>query len=547
MGATDKYDDVQAKRQEHTEAILKSDAPRKVVVAGPGTGKTHLFKQVVTGKPKTLTLSFINALVEDLSLELAGLSEVKTLHGFARGILKTATRKDVAIYPRMSKLMAGDAKILLGRVVDFDTIFHTRDDDHADLEFYRNRRRYYGHYGYSDVVFSAVTYLEKHREKVPGYDHVVVDEFQDFNLLEVSLINLLAERSPLLIAGDDDQALYDFKKATPQHIRDCHASKDIEFAAFNLPFCSRCTEVIVKATNDVIAAAKKRGLLVGRIDKPYVYFDDPKKDADGKLHPAITYRTGHAAQMPWAIEQEIGAMAEKSRGPFSVLVIAPLGKQCQTIAQALRAKGFSNVTYVEREGDEPTLLDGLKLLLEDKDSNLGWRIVAGCLLAPDAFAALLSSSDTSKPFADFLDKDFKKRVRVLLTRLRAVKSGSIGDDALQELLTELSIDPFQQAKSELAEDLKDDHRRVDAAIRKIPIRVTTVQSSKGLADDLVVIANFDDQYFIHDKDKTNISDLDVCNVVVAMTRARKKLVFISSPSKEPTVLSWIDASRIERP
>ena len=36
-------------------------------------------------------------------------------------------------------------------------------------------------------------YYEQHPEKVPSYTQVVVDEFQDFNALEVSLIDLLAQ------------------------------------------------------------------------------------------------------------------------------------------------------------------------------------------------------------------------------------------------------------------------------------------------------------------------------------------------------------------
>jgi superfamily II DNA or RNA helicase len=73
--------EAKAERQRHVEAVLRSTSARKVVVAGPGTGKTYLFKRLLAGKAKTLTLTFVNALVEDLSLELCGISDVRTLHG----------------------------------------------------------------------------------------------------------------------------------------------------------------------------------------------------------------------------------------------------------------------------------------------------------------------------------------------------------------------------------------------------------------------------------------------------------------------------------
>jgi len=72
-----KYEIADSERKKYVDAILNSPSNKNIVVAGPGTGKTHLFKMILEGKKDTLTLSFINALVEDLSLELCGISDVK--------------------------------------------------------------------------------------------------------------------------------------------------------------------------------------------------------------------------------------------------------------------------------------------------------------------------------------------------------------------------------------------------------------------------------------------------------------------------------------
>lgn len=45
---------------------MTANARNKIVLAGPGTGKTTLFRTVLAGKANTLTLTFVNALVEDL-------------------------------------------------------------------------------------------------------------------------------------------------------------------------------------------------------------------------------------------------------------------------------------------------------------------------------------------------------------------------------------------------------------------------------------------------------------------------------------------------
>jgi len=256
----DRYAKAEAERQRHVDAVLKSSARKKIVVAGPGTGKTYLFKQILEGKKDTLTLTFVNSLVEDLSLELCGLSDVKTLHGYARGALTTPTR-NVKIFPKISHVINEDANILLSQKIDFDHIFHNRDDENENIKFYKQRKDYYGYYGYSDVIFALVKHFEKKPEKIPSYEQVLVDEFQDFNKLEVSLIDLLARKSPVLLAGDDDQALYAFKSASPEHIRQRYDTKTNEYASFTLPYCSRCTQVIVEAVNDIIDAARAKGYL----------------------------------------------------------------------------------------------------------------------------------------------------------------------------------------------------------------------------------------------------------------------------------------------
>jgi superfamily I DNA/RNA helicase len=189
-------------------------------------------------------------------------------------------------------------------------------------------------------------------------------------------------------------------------------------------------------------------------------------------------------------------------------------------------------------------LDGLKLLLDDKESNLGWRIIAGCLLKEADLKAVLEAAD-AKPFRECLDRPFQKRVRELVGNLRHVRDDKCPQEELVALFAALEIDSYAIAKSDLHADLQEKGRRLERAIRKIPIKVTTVQSSKGLAADLVFVAPFDDRYFIKDKDSV-VSDQDVCNFVVALTRAKKKVVLISSPQRDPTLLGWIDKTRIKR-
>lgn len=549
----DKYAIARLEREKHVDAVLRSTSSRKIVVAGPGTGKTHLFKRILERKKQTLTLTFVNSLVEDLALDLCGISSVKTLHGFALGVIKTATKKSIKLFPKLGHVIKEDATILLDEAIDFDYLFHNRDDENKHIEFYKKRKDFYGYYGYADIVFAAVKYFEKRKDKIPTFQQVVVDEIQDFNLLEVCLIDLLAEKSPVLLAGDDDQALYEsLKSASPQHIRQRHNEKSFGYDAFCLPYCSRCTRVIVEAFDDIITAASKDGYLAGRIGKPFKYFDDEKKDVDCNANPHLVYAQLFSKQIPWLIQKFIEEVANEVRDKFSVLIISPTRTQSRRIAAALRQKGFKNLLFVEkRDSEEPSLLDGLTLLLANANCNLGWRLIARELLSDTDFQEILRTTNeaSAKPIAELVSTDLKKEVKRMLTVLgQASKDKELSDnDALADLLKKIDIDPYSMAKEFLKSEI--DSRspaNSNPAIRKTPITATTIQSSKGLAADYVFITHFDDRYFIKDNDKGKIADQDICNFLVALTRARKKVFLISSDTNNtPVFLNWIEPERIQ--
>ena len=547
----DEYTIAREERQKHVDAVVQSKASKKLVVAGPGTGKTYLFKTVLLGKAQTLTLTFVNALVEDLSLELFGLSDVKTLHGFARGQLERSTREKVRMFPKLSEVIKEDAAILLADPIDFDYLFHNRLDADGGLGFYETRRRYYNYYGFSDVVYAAVLYFEQYQEKIPCFSQVVVDEFQDFNALEVSLIDLLATRSPVLLAGDDDQALYEsLKSASPRHIRERHAGEIAGYVRFALPYCLRSTRVIVGAANDIIARAQENGLLPGRIGKQFRYFPCAEKDRISEANPDIVVSHVFAKQTAWFIQKQVTEITGDLRDRYTVLVLSPTRTQCRTIYQALKSKGFKNVHFAEKiDVAEPGLLDGLKLLLLDADCSLGWRIATKALLDPPDFEALLRQTDGQEEVGKLVEKvspTLKRRVRCLLTALRRVRDGKdLVDSHVSEFLSQIGVDAYGAATESLRDELAAPKQRlVDPGIKGISIQVTTFQSSKGLAADYVFITHFDDRYCVRDR-KAGISDQDVCSFLVALTRARCRVYLLSTHSAEtPTLLSWIDGTRI---
>lgn len=544
-----KYEISKKERTEFVNKILESSGTKKVVVAGPGTGKTYLFNQILQNKKNTLTLTFVNSLVEDLSLELFGLSEVRTLHSYARSMLSKLSKKKINVFHKFSKIVQEDAKLIIDKEIDFNKLFHEREDENEHLIFYKKRRDYYNYYGYASIIFAIVKYFEKYADRIPSYDQILIDEFQDFNKLEVSLIDLLAKKSPILLVGDDDQALYEFKSANTKFIREKYNGVEPKYDSFTLPFCSRSTRVIVEAANDIIKEAKTKKLLIGRIDKPYKYFEDEEKEKECFKYPLITYSHQYDKQIPWFIDKKIKELLSLEKRSFSVLIISPLKKQSYFISTNLMSKGYQNIDYIEKDKKEFNIIDGIKLLLEDKNDVLGWRIVSKFILPEKDLIALLKTTDSNpeKKIIEILSKNHINDVKKVLSLLNYLrKKKPVGKEDFDIIIKSLKIDSLNVLKEYLLNEINSSQFKIgDPAIRKIPIKSTTIQSSKGLAADFVFITHFDNSYFIRNKDKSIISDHDICNFLVSITRTKNKLFLISSSKDEPTFLKWIKKERYE--
>ncbi|MGC3308149.1 UvrD-helicase domain-containing protein, partial [Pseudomonas aeruginosa] len=50
-------------------------------------------------------------------------------------------------------------------------------------------------------------------------DHLIVDEAQDMNGIQIALLKILAgDRAKVMLVGDEDQAIYDWRGAEPDYL-----------------------------------------------------------------------------------------------------------------------------------------------------------------------------------------------------------------------------------------------------------------------------------------------------------------------------------------
>lgn len=543
MGADEEHGRIEAERRAALEAILSSGADKKLIVAGPGTGKTHTFKAALERAGGGVALTFIRALVRDLRVALADTAEiVNTFHGFAKHLLHShpyGVDADFWYCPELPIIVARDLTLLgIGDISESDvnSAFQRLDDAEGLITESVRLGDYYNAVGHNDVVYRVLQRFEEAPEDIPEYPLVVVDEYQDFNPLETSLIGKLEQRSPVLIAGDDDQALYHRKHASPEFIRELAGGGD--YTTFDLPFCSRCTEVIVNAVNNVIARAVANGNLAGRLDKPFNCYL-PDKAAVSAAHPSIIHAqcTVDSARSPYIaryVAEQIAAIppvdvAAARAGDYPTALVIGTGEFIQPVFEYLD-EHFPNVRLARSTGVELTLLEAYRLLARDSRSRLGWRIVleldppAGC---DELIRRVLQNG---LEFADELPDGYRERH---LPHAEAIKriAGDEELDAHEQAVLEAAVElTLEQIRAELKldQDVSEEIEEGpdDAIDEGAPTIVcATMVSAKGLSAEHVFIVGFNNEHFPRHPDA--ITDYEICCLLVALSRTRTQCHLVS--------------------
>ena len=92
------------------------------------------------------------------------------------------------------------------------------------------------------------------------YDHIFVDEFQDINPLDLALIRELVERNraTITIVGDDDQAIFEWRGATPEYILNPDQYFGTDFQDYQLDINYRSPRNIVDRSRKLIRHNENR-------------------------------------------------------------------------------------------------------------------------------------------------------------------------------------------------------------------------------------------------------------------------------------------------
>ncbi len=288
--------------RQQQDAVIHSEGPL-LILAGAGSGKTrvlthriaYLVKQKNVDPSNILAFTFTNKAaremkdrIEKLVGDMMGEMWVGTFHatcmrilrkdidklGFSRGFaiydqsdqlavvkdcLKELNLSDKYFPPRSVLDMIGKAK---DELIEPDTYRKAYASDFRlekvarIYELYQDKLRRNNALDFDDIIISAIRLLIDNPPVLGYYQskfrYVLVDEYQDTNTAQYSLISLLAQGSGnLCVVGDDDQMIFGWRGANIRNILDFEK----EFRncrVIKLEQNYRSTGIILDAANNVI-------------------------------------------------------------------------------------------------------------------------------------------------------------------------------------------------------------------------------------------------------------------------------------------------------
>jgi superfamily I DNA/RNA helicase len=530
--------DYKKERNNEIDAIKNSSHPRKIIVGGPGTGKSYLFAELIKkkraeGKTQFLAITFIGKLGDALADDLCGLAETVTMHSFARKFVLEQYR-DWSYYPRIR------------RIIEEDLRAEGIDKYKIGDENYAGKSKHYKVVGDDDVVYYAVQICREDESKIPTFDLILIDEYQDFNEIESELVDLLAKKNEIIIVGDDDQALYGFKGSSPGFIRKKFHDSNTEWESKNLRFCSRCTEIIIKYFHALIEKYNLNSEAdpdptKRRIKKEFICYM-PEGERDSKIYDSRVNHKIHLIKScppdmaAYKIRKALESIIE-NQNIKEVLIIGE-GQSCRAslkkISQQLKNYGFKYVDFRDSDKVLPlrqNIIDAYKSLAKDEASLLGWRILKNPTEETDKQRHLknvktLDSLINGTPSE--IEQINKEDIFLLEDTVEGWNINELNGD-LRQIQNEIV------RKKVLVDELKQSNLYLRRPLCNLGVTVCNILNSKGLSADVVFLIGFDKGRF---PSKNEPTESEIYQMLVAVTRAKKRIYLINTIGKD--VSSFID-------
>ncbi len=584
----------------------------KLILAGAGSGKTRVLTYRIAKlinahdvRPSDiLALTFTNKAAREMRERIESILRLSsmglwfgTFHGICRRILKIHF-KEANLSERFTILDSQDQLRLIKRIIKTNNIdeklfdpksiqsFINRKKDNGlrsnivnekDDEIYINIYKEYeailsqtSSVDFADLILKTYELLSGSERILTYYTsrfkHIMVDEFQDTNLLQFKLLKLLNNDTGSLYAvGDDDQSIYGWRGALSKNIKNfTNQFKNVEI--FKLEQNYRSTEKILSVANSLISHNKDRlgkelwtNTSTGDSVKVFEAYNNDEESAyivdkikmlerDGfrRSEIAILYRNNFLSRR---LEEELNgrSIPYVIYGGFRFFERAEIKDM---IAYLRLVVNYDDDAAFERTINNPPrgigqkTIDSIRKLAKENKLSL-WKTIKS-LIAENKEYVTSRVKNSLKNFTDIIEiihSDINNlSLEELLEKiykdsgLRLYFSEQKGEESIskQENIEELFITAENFVRNNHdGENIIDeflDNAALEAGdyqskLDEDPIQLMTIHSAKGLEFPIVFLTGLEEGIFPNENRKSGTEFLEeerrLC--YVAITRAMKQL------------------------
>ena len=371
---------------------VNHEAGHLLIIAGPGTGKTHTIThriahlvQSLKDNEKILAITFTNKAALEMRHRLAQLSVdadkmfVGTFHSFClsllkehKGDVKVALPEEILeltkiLWPgkKLSQRKDMLESIYRWKAIDFDK------EPPAEVIAYNNFLRERNLFDFDDLLLESLPLIPY---PLSLYKHIFVDEYQDINRVQHALLKQwVKEGTSLCAIGDPNQAIYGFRGSDVKFFEsfkeDFPGAKVLSLeenyrSSPNL--LTACTQVIAKSRFRYVSPLTAKIFEEGRL----TIYEAPtdKAEAEYVVHEIEKMVGGTSMFSHDSARVAKGKTAERGFGDIAVLY--RLNSQKNALKEALERSGIPYEISGERSLEDEFLPAGNNSKYEERSEKI---------------------------------------------------------------------------------------------------------------------------------------------------------------------------------
>jgi len=187
------------------------------------------------------------------------------------------------------------------------------------IEAYMRR---YGLRDFADQLIDTIVFFKKHKDLIPRFDHILIDEYQDVNSTQIQLVDFLSPEN-IFCVGDPRQSVYGWRGSDIRYILNFEEKyPDCEIITLRKNY--RSTGHIVDLINNSI----KNMMLA-----------DLQSSIEGKKDINLLKFTSEDEEFEFVIQKIIESDLPRNE----IFILARINRQLNELSQLMKMKGVKHV------------------------------------------------------------------------------------------------------------------------------------------------------------------------------------------------------------